>query len=114
MRPGIGTVQTIVYFGPSFPEGRPGSIGSGCWPTAAGKNPVSIVSRPSGELSKSCFIFSVLLKPGPLIEASDGSFASAAVGISNAAPTTAASTNRFMGAPFCHRTYTGTPAAVPV
>src|SRR5207237_155103 len=78
VRPGMGTVQTIVYFGPSFPEGRPGSIGSGCWPTAAGKNPVSIVSRPSGELSKSCFIFSVLLKPGPLIEASDGSFANAA------------------------------------
>src|SRR5438034_1213640 len=71
--PGIGTVQTIVYLGPRFPDGRPESIGLGIWPIAAGKNPLRSVTCPRVVFMKSPErSFSVLLKPGPEIDASDG------------------------------------------
>src|SRR5919198_859120 len=98
-----GTVQITVYFGPSFTVGRSGRIGSGCWPTAAGKNPLSIVRWPIGELPKSLSAFpsilSVLWKPGPEILASLGSFAAAVAG-TRRAPTATASINRFIASSF--------------
>src|SRR5262247_358288 len=93
----------MTSFGPSLPDGRAGSIGSGDWPKTAGKKPASIVSRPSGVASVSPLPAIVIFfaRVPPEIEASDGPFAAAAAGSRSPRPSAAStSIERFIAAPF--------------
>src|SRR5689334_15619581 len=97
----VGTVQTIVYLGPST-AGLRCNIGSGDWPKAAGKKPAVCVRSPPGVPPLPSYItLKVLTNPGPEIVPSDGPFASAVAGRARAAKAATTRVRRVMvRAPF--------------